>query len=217
MGRIGAAKSRKATMDDTALPAGLKFFPTPAKWRAWLKTNHAKKQELWVGFYKKGSGEPSITWPESVDQALCFGWIDGLRKSIDDERYMIRFTPRKPTSVWSAINIRRVAELEREDQMTEAGRKAFALRRENRSGIYSYEQRADKLDPKIEKQIKANPAAWKFWRAQTPSYRKTVGWWLVSAKQEETRLRRLDRLIEDSAQGRTLAQYTVDRYRKKPA
>jgi uncharacterized protein YdeI (YjbR/CyaY-like superfamily) len=202
-------------MVDSALPPGLKFFSTPAKWRAWLKANHAKKAELWVGFYKKGSGKPSITWPESVDQALCFGWIDGLRKSINDESYMIRFTPRKPTSVWSGINIRRVAELEGEGQMTEAGREAFAARRENRSGIYSYEQRTEKLDAKFEKEIRANPAAWKFWRAQTPSYRKTVGWWLVSAKQEETRLRRLARLIEDSANGRTLPQYTADRYRKK--
>jgi uncharacterized protein YdeI (YjbR/CyaY-like superfamily) len=193
----------------------IKFFTTPAKWRAWLQKNHAKATELWVGFYKKDSGKPSITWPESVDQALCFGWIDGLRKSLGDESYMIRFTPRKGTSVWSAINIRRVDELERDGQMTEPGRKAFTLRRENRSGIYSYEQRGDHLDPKFEKEIKANAAAWKFWRAQTPGYRKVVGWWIVSAKQEETRLRRLARLVEDSAAGRTIAQYTVDRYKKK--
>ena len=128
---------------------------------------------------------------------------------------MIRFTPRKPTSVWSAVNIRRVAELEGDELMTDAGRAAFAARKENRSGIYSYEQRGDHLDPKFEKEIKANAADWKFWRAQTPGYRKVVGWWIVSAKRDETRLRRLARLIEDSAEGRTITQYTADRYRKK--
>jgi uncharacterized protein YdeI (YjbR/CyaY-like superfamily) len=195
--------------------SAIKFFATSGKWRAWLERNHARSTELWVGFYKKGTDRPSITWPESVDQALCFGWIDGLRKSIDTESYMIRFTPRKPTSTWSAVNIRRVAELDREGLMAPAGKKAFAARKENRSGIYSYEQREDRLDPKYEKQLKANRAAWDFWRAQTPSYRKAVGWWIVSAKQEETRLRRLATLIEDSTNSRTVAQYTVGRYPKK--
>lgn len=182
----------------------IKFFATPAKWRVWLKKNHTKASELWVGFYKKDSGKPSITWPESVDQALCFGWIDGLRKSLGDESYMIRFTPRKPTSVWSAVNIRRVGELERDGLMTDAGRAAFALRRENRSGIYSYEQRGDHLDAVYEDRIKANRKAWTFWRAQTPGYRKVMGWWIVSAKREETRTKRLLRLIEESAAGRKI-------------
>lgn len=184
--------------------SAIKFFPTPAKWRAWLQKNHAKVSELWVGFYKKGSGRPSITWPESVDQALCFGWIDGLRKSLGEESYMIRFTPRKTTSVWSAVNIRRVGELERDGLMTDAGRAAFAHRKENRSGIYSYEQRGDHLDAVYEDQIKANLAAWRFWRAQTPGYRKLLGWWIVSAKREETRSKRLLRLIEESAAGRKI-------------
>lgn len=190
------------TKNPIAQPA--KFFPTPAKWRAWLEKNYAKTTELWVGYYKKDSGKPSITWPESVDQALCFGWIDGLRKSLGDESYMIRFTPRKPTSVWSAVNIGRVGELERAGLMTDAGRAAFALRKENRSGIYSYEQRGDHLDAKYENHLKANAAAWKFWRAQTPGYRKLMGWWIVSAKRDETRLRRLARLIEESAAGRKI-------------
>ena len=193
----------------------IKFFATPAKWRAWLEKNHAKVTELWVGFYKKDSGRPSITWPESVDQALCFGWIDGLRKSLGDESYMIRFTPRKPTSIWSAINIRRATELAADGQMAPAGEKAFAARSENRSGIYSYEQRTSEMPPEFEGPLKANAAAWKFWRAQTPGYRKVVGWWIVSAKQDVTRQRRLARLIEDSANGRTIAQYTVDRYPKR--
>lgn len=195
--------------------SAIKFFPTSSKWRAWLAKHHTTAAELWVGFYKKHTGKPSITWPESVDQALCFGWIDGLRKSLGDESYLIRFTPRKPTSVWSAVNIRRVAELEKAGLMTDAGRAAYALRTENRSGIYAYEQRGDHLDTQYEKPLKANPAAWKFWRAQTPGYRKVVGWWVVSAKREETRQKRLARLIEDSENGRTIPQYTADRYKKK--
>jgi uncharacterized protein YdeI (YjbR/CyaY-like superfamily) len=180
------------------------FFKTPAAFRGWLAAHHATSNELWVGFYKKGSGKPSLTWPESVDEALCFGWIDGIRKSIDEESYRIRFTPRKPTSVWSAVNIKNVAKLIEENRMQPPGMNAFAARKENRSGIYSYEQRsAELVEPYLAK-LKRNKTAWKFFQAQPPSYRKVLNWWVVSAKKEETRLKRLDKLIEESAQGRRM-------------
>src|SRR5260370_21340962 len=178
----------------------LKFFKTSAAWRKWLAANHAKSKELWVGFYKKNSGKPSITWPESVDEALCFGWIDGLRKRIDEESYMIRFSPRKPSSIWSAVNIRNAEKLIEQNRMQPAGLKAFAARKENRSGIYSYEQRPQELiEPHLGK-LKRNKTAWKFFASQPPSYRKTINWWITSAKKEETRLKRLEQLIERSAQ-----------------
>lgn len=165
--------------------------------------HHAKERELWVGYYRKDSGRASITWPESVDEALCFGWIDGIRKSIDEESYMIRFTPRKPTSNWSEVNIKRVAVLTREGRMQSAGREAFRNRAEAKSGIYAYEQRkTGTLDPEFEAQFRAHAVAWKFFEAQPPSYRKTMIWWVVSAKREETRRKRLARLIEDSRKGR---------------
>lgn len=181
-----------------------KFFKTPATFRKWLAANHAKSSELWVGFYKKNSGRPSITWRESVDEALCFGWIDGIRKNIDKKSYTIRFTPRKPRSIWSAVNNRNVERLIREKRMQPAGLKAFAVRKENRSGIYSYEQRSpDLVEPYLGK-LKRNKAAWKFFQAQPPSYRKIMNWWVVSAKREETRLKRLNQLMAESAQGRRL-------------
>jgi uncharacterized protein YdeI (YjbR/CyaY-like superfamily) len=181
-----------------------KFFKTPSAFRKWLEVHHASSKELWVGFYKKGSGKPSIDWPESVDEALCFGWIDGIRKSIDAESYMIRFTPRKPTSVWSAVNIRNVEKLVKEYRMRAAGLKAFEARKENRSGIYAYEQRSPELVEPYLGKLKRNKAAWKFFQTQPPSYRKVMNWWVVSARQEETRLKRLDKLIEESAQGRRM-------------
>jgi len=183
------------------------FFPTPDDFRKWLEEHHATHSELLVGFYKKGTGTLSITWPESVDQALCFGWIDGIRKRIDDASYMIRFTPRKPNSVWSGVNINRVAELDNKGLMHPAGRKAFESRRENKSGIYSYEQRTAELPEEYDKKLKRNKAAWLFFYAQTPSYRKAATWYVVSAKQEETRLRRLERLIEDSMNGVLIKQF----------
>jgi len=163
---------------------------------------------LWVGFYKKDSGKPSITWPESVDQALCFGWIDGLRKSVDEETYTIRFTPRQPGSVWSAVNMRRVEELKEQGLMQPGGLRAFAARRENRSGIYSYEQRGDQLAEPYRATLAQNEAAWDFFQKQPASYRKAAGWWVVSAKKEETRRKRLETLIVDSAAGRTIPQFT---------
>lgn len=186
----------------------IKFFKTPAEFRAWLEAHHATTPELWVGFYKKDSGQPSITWPESVDEALCFGWIDGIRKSVDNVSYTIRFTPRRPRSIWSAVNIKRVEELTRQGRMRPAGEQAFAARTENRSGIYAYEQRQPELEEPYRTKLRQNKVAWQFFQAQPASYRKTVSWWILSAKKEETRLKRLEQLIEDSAQGRTIPQYT---------
>jgi len=176
-----------------------KFFPTPATFRKWLAANHGKSKELWVGFYKKNSGKPSITWPESVDEALCFGWIDGVRKSVDAESYMIRFSPRKPTSIWSAVNIRNMERLIKEKRVAPAGMKAYAARKEYRSGIYSYEQRPVELVEPYASQFRRNKAAWEFFQAQSPGYRKIMTWYIVSAKQERTRLARLEKLIDASA------------------
>jgi uncharacterized protein YdeI (YjbR/CyaY-like superfamily) len=184
------------------------FFETPAKLRAWFEKNHYKEQELWVGFHKKASGKPSITWPESVDQALCFGWIDGIRKSIDDTSYKIRFTPRKPTSIWSAVNVKRVEELKKDGLMKPAGLKAFEARDAEKTAIYSHEQEDAKLDAEFEKQLKANKKAWEFFERQAGSYQKAAIWWVISAKQDATKARRLAQLIADSEHGRTIAQFT---------
>ena len=183
-----------------------KFFRTPADFGTWLEKNHATATELWVGFYTKDSGKPSITWPESVDQALCFGWIDGIRKRVDEISYQIRFTPRRRGSIWSATNIKRAKELARQEQMRPAGVKAFAARIENKSGIYSYEQRSTELSEPYAKLLKKNKAAWNFFEKQPPSYRKMIGWWIISAKKEETRMARLAKLISESAKGKSLLQ-----------
>jgi uncharacterized protein YdeI (YjbR/CyaY-like superfamily) len=185
------------------------FFPTPADLRAWLVRNHDRETELLVGFYKKGSGKPSITWPELVDEALCFGWIDGIRRGIDDESYTIRLTPRKPTSNWSSVNIRRVGELTKEGRMRPAGVAAFERRSEHRSGIYAYEQRKEaRLEPEQEREFRANAGAWSFFQAQPAGYRQQATYWVVSAKREATRRKRLATLIDDSANGRRLARLT---------
>ncbi len=182
-----------------------KFFPTQAHWRRWLEEHHADKDELWVGFYKTGTGRPSITWPQSVDEALCFGWIDGVRKSIDAERYMIRFTKRRATSIWSAVNIKRMAFLEENGLVNEAGRLAFKGRKAGRSGIYAYENRHKAaLTPAMRRTFQANAKAWKFFSAQAPWYRRTVTWYIISAKKEETRERRLAKVIAASAAGRSI-------------
>jgi uncharacterized protein YdeI (YjbR/CyaY-like superfamily) len=184
----------------------IKFFKSSSHFRRWLEANHGTAQELWVGFYKKDSGNPTITWPESVDEALCFGWIDGVRKSIDEVSYKIRFSPRKATSTWSVVNIKRADELAAQGLMSPAGKKAFDQRKENRSGIYSYEQRTVELPDPYRTKLKANKAAWEFFEAQPPSYRKVVCWWIVSAKKEETSFRRLDRLIKFSVQRQRLPE-----------
>src|ERR1700686_2016402 len=181
-----------------------KFFKTPSAFRNWLAANHAKSKELWVGFYKKNSGKPSIDWSESVDEALCFGWIDGIRKRVDEESYMIRFTPRKPSSVWSAVNIANATKLIKQKRMQPAGLRAFAARKENRSGIYSYEQRSAELVEPYQAMFKRNKVAWKFFQSQPAWYRKQMNWRVISAKREETRIDRVDKLIEASAQGRRL-------------
>jgi uncharacterized protein YdeI (YjbR/CyaY-like superfamily) len=185
------------------------FFKTPADFRQWFAKHHDKEQELLVGFYKRDSGKASITWPESVDEALCFGWIDGIRRSLDEIIYTIRFTPRRARSVWSAVNIKRAGELATQGRMQPAGFTAFAARKENRSGIYSYEQRSAELPEEYRRVVKKNKAAWKFFEEQPPSYRKAANWWVLSAKKEETKLKRLDKLIDYSAQQQTIPQFTV--------
>jgi uncharacterized protein YdeI (YjbR/CyaY-like superfamily) len=184
-------------------------FERAEDFRAWLEQHHDSEPEIWVGYYKKGSGKASMTWPESVDEALCFGWIDGIRKRIDGERYVNRFTPRRVGSNWSAVNIRRVAALKDQGRMQPAGLIAFEARREDRSGIYSYEQR-DKavLDPAYEKRFRARRKAWAGFEARPRSYRQAAIRWVMTAKRQETRERRLATLIEDSAAGRTIAPLT---------
>jgi uncharacterized protein YdeI (YjbR/CyaY-like superfamily) len=183
-----------------------KFFATPAAWRAWLDKHHGERQELVVGFYRQDSGRPSITWPESVDGALCYGWIDGVRRRIDDVSYSIRFTPRKASSTWSVVNIKRVAELTGQGLMRPAGIRAFEARKEERSGIYSFEQQSIQFESAQERRFRANRAAWKFFGSQPAWYRRTATWRVISAKREETREKRLAKLIEDCEQGRTIAE-----------
>jgi uncharacterized protein YdeI (YjbR/CyaY-like superfamily) len=185
------------------------FFETPAAFRKWLEKHHASARELLAGFHRRDSGKPSITWPESVDQALCFGWIDGVRRRIDDLSYSIRFTPRKAISNWSAINIARVAELTKLGLMQPAGLRAFEQRREDKSAIYAYENAVRTLAPADEKKFRANRKAWRFFNEQAPSYRRVCIYWVTSAKREETRTRRLATLIEDSASGRRVGVVTL--------
>jgi uncharacterized protein YdeI (YjbR/CyaY-like superfamily) len=182
------------------------FFATPAKFRAWLNKNHAKADEIWVGFYKVSSGKKSMTWKECVDQALCYGWIDGIRKSIDGESYMNRLTPRRPGSNWSAVNIKRVTELTELGQMKPAGLKAFEARDLRKTNMYSFEQGDARggLSPELAKEFKQNKKAWEFFEAQPPGYRKTSSFWVMSAKRAETRQRRLAKLIADSAKAKRL-------------
>lgn len=183
-------------------PHNVKYFKTPASLRSWFEKNHAKKKEQWIGYYKKDSGTPSITWPESVDQALCFGWIDGIRKSIDGKRYTIRFTPRRPKSIWSAINIKRATELKKLGLMKKEGLELFERRDGKKSNRYSFEQRKNPVLPiRYKKMFYANGTAWKFFVSQPSWYRKTSVWWVISAKQENTRLRRLEQLLRDSEKG----------------
>jgi uncharacterized protein YdeI (YjbR/CyaY-like superfamily) len=181
------------------------FFATAGELRDWLERNHETATELVVGFYKRGTGKPSITWQELVDEELCFGWIDGIRKGIDDVSYSNRITPRKQRSTWSAINIARARELIRLGRMHRAGLQAFERRSEERSAIYSYEQRKDaRLDAEAERSFRANKRAWDFFQARAPSYRRAAIWWVISARREETRQKRLATLIDDSHAGRTI-------------
>ena len=179
-----------------------RFFATPADFRAWLARNHGRAGELLVGFHKRDSGRPSITWPQSVDEALCFGWIDGVRRRIDDRRYTIRFTPRRRGSIWSAVNIKRAQELQNLGRMAPAGLAAFEARRDDRSAIYSYEQRKSaELPPPMMRALEANAAAMKDFEARPPWYRRAVAHWVISAKKDETKRKRLETLIACSARG----------------
>ena len=188
------------------------FFAKQSDFRKWLQKNHAKETELLVGFYKVGSGKPSMTLSQSVEEALCFGWIDGVRKSIDKDSYQIRFTPRKPTSIWSAVNIKKVEELKKQGLMQPAGLSSFEKRTDAKSRLYSYEKDEAAFTPNFKKQFKANKKAWQYFESLAPSYRKVSAHWVMSAKQETTRVKRLNQLIAESAAGTN--QWKDNKYKK---
>ena len=188
------------------LPPGCRprYFKNPTAFRGWLDKYHATRSELWVGYHKKSSDKPSQTWSESVDQALCFGWIDGVRYRVDDDRYTIRFTPRRPGSIWSAVNIRKVAALEKKALMTPRGLAAFDKKSVERSKVYASERARATLDPRYEQQIRRDKRAWEFWSALAPYNKKATTHWVMSAKQEATRQRRLGSVIDAAAAGRVI-------------
>ena len=193
------------------------FFETPDAWRSWLEEHHASAAEVVVGFYKRGSKRRSITWPESVDQALCFGWIDGVRRSLDAERYTIRFSPRKARSIWSSVNIKRLGELLNLDLVRPAGRAAFDARDAKRSSIYSYEARVTAaFDAEAERRFRSNAKAWSFFSGEAPWYRRTATHWVTSAKREATRRARLETLITHSAAGRRIPPLARTTAAKRP-
>jgi len=188
------------------------FFAKQSDFRKWLRKNHKKETELVVGFYKVDSGKPSMSWSQSVDEALCFGWIDGVRRSIDNESYQIRFTQRKSTSIWSAINIKKIEELTKAGLMQAAGLESFEKRIERKSRIYSHENDEVELTQHFKKQFKANKKAWDYFQALAPSYRRLSVHWVMSAKQETTRIKRLNQLIANSAAGTN--QWKDNKYKK---
>lgn len=177
------------------------FFRTQAEFRKWLEKHHDSASEVLVGFYKKASGKKSINYAQALDEALCFGWIDSIARRIDEESYSQRFTPRKPRSIWSNINIKHVERLMHEGKMMPAGIKAFEARDSKRTGVYSFENKPHTLTPAFEKKLKANKKAWKFFDSQPPGYKRTAIFWVMSAKLEVTREKRLRDLIKDSAEG----------------
>ena len=181
-----------------------RFFASAAAFRQWLAKNHASVPELWIGFWKVHTGKRGLTYLEAVDESLCFGWIDGLKKRYDDAAFMHRFTPRRPKSIWSAINIGKVEALERAGRMAEPGRKAFALRNPKKSAVYSFENRPVALDPAYAARFRAKKKAWAFYDAQPPGYKRLMAFWVMGAKKEETRLRRLERLMAESGKGHRL-------------
>jgi uncharacterized protein YdeI (YjbR/CyaY-like superfamily) len=181
-----------------------RFFATPADLRAWFKRNAATEKELWLGFHKRKTGTPSVTWPESVDEALCVGWIDGIRKSLGETSYVIRFTPRRAGSRWSLVNVRRMKALEKEGRLTPAGRAAFSKRDEKKTGTYSYEREHANFTRAQLSLFRRNAAAWQFWDAQPPWYRRVATHWVASAKKDETRQRRMALLIQDCAAGKRI-------------
>jgi uncharacterized protein YdeI (YjbR/CyaY-like superfamily) len=180
------------------------FFPTQSSFRKWLEKNHDKAKELLVGFYKVNSGKPSMSWSESVDEAICFGWIDGVRKGIDAESYSIRFTRRKPGSIWSAVNIKKVENLSKQGLMHPSGMAAFQKREAKKSAIYSYEKAPQNLSDDFLKKFKENKKAWKYFQSMAPSYQRTAIHWVMNAKQESTKLKRLYELINDSGAERKI-------------
>lgn len=182
------------------------MFADAAAFRRWLDAHHAHATELLVAFYGKSSGRGGLTYAEALDEVLCYGWIDGVRRRLDAHRYTIRFTPRRRGSVWSLVNVRHVERLTAAGRMHPAGLAAFAARDAQKTGVYSFENRPQDFPPSLAKTFRAHPSAWRFWLAQPPGYRRTAIWWVISAKQETTRQRRLARLIADSAAGRRLAQ-----------
>jgi len=192
----------------------LVFFSTQKDLRKWFEKNHKKEKELFVGYYKISSGKPSVTWSESVDEALCFGWIDGIRRSVDEESYCIRFTPRKPKSNWSAVNIKKVEDLTKLGLMKPEGLKAFDFCKEEKSKIYAYGNPEVLFDKSSEKLFKANNKAWVFYQTTTPTYRKVTTRWVMSAKQESTRLKRLNELITDCAAGRNIKAMSYGKKQK---
>jgi uncharacterized protein YdeI (YjbR/CyaY-like superfamily) len=199
------------TLGKGSIAMEARYFKTGVEFRTWLERHHETSNELLVGYFKRSSRKPSITWPESVDEALCFGWIDGVRKGIDDERYTIRFTPRKVGSIWSAANIKRARELIDLGLMTPAGLRAFHARRDDRSAVYSYEQGETALDEAYERRLRRNAKAWEFFQSSPASYRKAAVHWVMSAKREETRQRRLATLVDESARKRTVRPLTPRR------
>ena len=192
----------------------LVFFPTQKDLRKWFEKNHKKEKELFVGYYKVSSGKLSVTWSESVDEPLCFGWIDGIRKSIDEESYCNRFTPRKPTSNWSANNIKKVEELTKLGLMKPEGLKAFGYRKEENSKIYAYENPKVEFDKSFEKSFKANKKAWEFYQTATPTYRKVTTRWVMSAMQESTKLKRLNELINACSLGKNIKAMSYGKKQK---
>ena len=190
-----------------ATPIKPTFFSQASEFRNWLQSHHKREKVLWVGYYKKGTGLPSMTWPESVDQALCYGWIDGIRKRIDDISYMIRFTPRKPDSHWSTVNIGRVKELSQKKLMKPAGEAAFKKRKKENTARAAYEQKNVTLDPSYEKQLKENRKAWSYFSSSPPSYQNPCMWWIMSAKRESTRIRRLGVLIDSCEKGEKIPPF----------
>jgi uncharacterized protein YdeI (YjbR/CyaY-like superfamily) len=197
-------------------PKDVQFFATPAELRAWFEANHAKATELWLGYHLKRSGRQSVTWQDVVDQELCFGWIDSVRYSLGDDRSAQRITPRRKRSIWSDVNIKRYRELEKLGLVHPAGRAAFEKRDEARSRIYSYENRSRGFDAATEAELRKHKRAWKFFEAQAPSYRRTVGFWVMSAKQNDTRKRRLARLIEHSQKGERVPAFVSPARRRAP-
>jgi uncharacterized protein YdeI (YjbR/CyaY-like superfamily) len=184
------------------------FFDSPKAFGKWLAKNHDKATELWVGYHKVHTGKPSLTWPQSVDEALCYGWIDGIRKSLGGDAYMIRFTPRKPTSMWSAVNLTRVPELIAEGRMQPPGLAAYERRTAAKSGIYTYENRPESLDAESERTFKKNKKAWAVFQTFPPYYKRSATWWVVSAKKPETRAKRLAMLIAKCERGERIPAMT---------